>query len=70
MLRGYIAAMEGCPSYPQRPGDARSLLDLFILENTFVEIAYELENRPSWVRIPLEGLQRILATESLAAHAR
>ena len=36
--------------------DARALLNLFLLEKAFHELAYEVDNRPDWVRVPLAGL--------------
>ena len=54
-LAAYRESIAGCSSYPSREGDAKRLLDLFVLENAFYEMDYELTNRPSWVRIPLEG---------------
>jgi maltose alpha-D-glucosyltransferase/alpha-amylase len=36
--------------------EARRLLDLFMLEKAFYELRYELDNRPTWVRIPLNGI--------------
>ncbi len=35
---------------------ARGLLDLFVLEKAFYELRYELNNRPSWLPIPLRGI--------------
>jgi maltose alpha-D-glucosyltransferase/alpha-amylase len=35
---------------------ARALLDLFVLEKAFYELRYELNNRPSWLPIPLRGI--------------
>jgi len=32
------------------------LLDLFELEKAFYELSYELNNRPDWVRVPLQGI--------------
>jgi maltose alpha-D-glucosyltransferase / alpha-amylase len=40
--------------------DARRLLDLFIMEKACYELAYELDNRPDWVRVPLAGLLELL----------
>jgi maltose alpha-D-glucosyltransferase/alpha-amylase len=60
-LAGYRETIAGCPSYPTRAETARALLDLFILEKALYEMTYELANRPSWVRIPLEGIRAILA---------
>jgi maltose alpha-D-glucosyltransferase/alpha-amylase len=59
-LGGYHERIAGCPSYPSDPELAERLLELFILEKAFYEISYELANRPSWVRIPLEGIRGIL----------
>ena len=34
-------------------GTRRSeLLELFLLEKALYELAYELDNRPDWVRVP------------------
>ncbi|HET9047207.1 MAG TPA: putative maltokinase, partial [Casimicrobiaceae bacterium] len=38
----------------------RGLLDLFLLEKVLYELAYEMENRPDWVGIPLRGLVELL----------
>ncbi|MGB6535518.1 MAG: alpha-amylase, partial [Xanthobacteraceae bacterium] len=38
----------------------RALLDLFLIEKAAYEIAYEAANRPSWIGVPLAGLQRLL----------
>ena len=36
------------------------LLAVFELEKAVYELRYELDNRPSWVRIPVAGIQRLL----------
>ena len=38
------------------------LLDLFLLDKAFYELAYELESRPDWAPIPLRALERLLTT--------
>jgi maltose alpha-D-glucosyltransferase/alpha-amylase len=41
------------------PGDQRgfrALLEAYLLDKAFYELNYELENRPTWVRIPLAGI--------------
>jgi len=42
-------------------GDARLLLDLFVLEKALYELRYELNNRPGWAGIPLRGLVEMTA---------
>ena len=44
--------------------EMRGLLDLFLLEKAFHELAYEVDNRPDWVRVPLAGLLDLLNRRS------
>jgi maltose alpha-D-glucosyltransferase/alpha-amylase len=37
------------------------LLDLFLLQKAFYEIAYESANRPSWLSIPVRGVLNLQA---------
>ena len=37
------------------------LLSAFLLEKAVYEVAYELNNRPTWINIPLRGIRHILA---------
>jgi maltose alpha-D-glucosyltransferase/alpha-amylase len=67
-LTGYRETIAGSASYPADPRQAQRLLELFVLEKAFYEMSYELANRPSWVRIPLEGIRAILAPEGETAH--
>ncbi|MBK5189802.1 MAG: hypothetical protein JJD97_16280 [Gemmatimonadaceae bacterium] len=41
---------------------APALIDLFEFEKLFYELAYELNNRPTWAWIPLLGIQAMLAS--------
>jgi maltose alpha-D-glucosyltransferase/alpha-amylase len=34
----------------------RQLLDVYLLDKALYELVYELNNRPTWVRIPLAGI--------------
>jgi maltose alpha-D-glucosyltransferase / alpha-amylase len=53
-LRAYFETVRGTAS-PVDQGAAR-LLDLFLLQKAFYEIAYEYANRPSWLQIPVRGV--------------
>jgi maltose alpha-D-glucosyltransferase/alpha-amylase len=46
-----------------RPIDT-ALLDLFELEKALYELRYELNNRPDWVQVPLQGLATLLEAAS------
>jgi maltose alpha-D-glucosyltransferase/alpha-amylase len=63
-LREYLATAAGAPFLPRAPEQAQALLRLFMLGKAFYELAYELNHRPDWVRIPLRGLvaQDVTAT--------
>ena len=41
-------------SCPTEPSQRDALLQLFMLDKALYELNYELNNRPDWVRIPLE----------------
>ena len=44
--------------------ETRFLLDTFILDKALYELAYELDNRPSWVHIPLRGILDLLKADN------
>ena len=45
---------------PSDVGHTRALLRLFETEKAFYELAYELNNRPDWVWIPIRGISKLL----------
>jgi len=45
-----------------RREDAILLLRMHLLEKAIYELGYELNNRPAWVGIPLEGISKLLST--------
>lgn len=60
-MQGYKKAIQGCSSCPADPETFARLLNLFILEKGLYEVRYELANRPSWLRIPVEGILSLLS---------
>ena len=32
----------------------------FLMEKAIYEIGYEMDNRPDWIAIPLEGIEQLL----------
>ncbi|HVL32199.1 MAG TPA: putative maltokinase, partial [Actinomycetota bacterium] len=59
-LRCYLSVTAGSGLLPPSAEDLRTLLDVFLLEKAVYEAGYEANNRPTWLRIPLEGLRHIL----------
>ena len=55
-LSSYLAVAGGQAFVPDDTRERRLLLDVFVLEKALYEVAYELNNRPHWVRIPLRGI--------------
>ncbi len=39
-----------------QPAEAQLLLNAYLLEKALYELDYELNNRPTWIRIPLAGI--------------
>jgi maltose alpha-D-glucosyltransferase/alpha-amylase len=72
-LRGYFEA-SGDATYLPKGADAFSaMLEFYLLDKAIYELRYELNNRPEWVPIPLEGVRRLLETDlprSVGAGAR
>jgi maltose alpha-D-glucosyltransferase/alpha-amylase len=55
-LRGYRETMATNPSLIPAPTEAQLLLNTYLLEKALYELLYELNNRPTWVRIPISGI--------------
>lgn len=58
-LRAYFEGVAGAEILPQTPDELRVLLRAYLLNKALYELAYELNNRPDWVRIPLLGIQQL-----------
>ena len=54
-LDAYDAAARGRGLYSSFE-EVRGLLELFEMEKAFYELRYEINNRPGWVSIPLQGI--------------
>jgi maltose alpha-D-glucosyltransferase/alpha-amylase len=47
--------------WPADPQAADQMLNFFLLEKTLTEVEYELSHRPEWLRVPLNGMLRLLS---------
>ena len=60
-LRAYqLTISETNPGLVPQPTQSQLLLNAYLLEKSLYELLYELDNRPSWVRIPLAGILALL----------
>jgi maltose alpha-D-glucosyltransferase/alpha-amylase len=67
VLAAYREFMVDPRLWPVEAAEAERLLDFFLLEKASYEIEYELAHRPDWLRVPLAGMQRILAHSQKAS---
>jgi maltokinase len=59
-LEGYLGAADPA-LLPSGALAIERLLTVYELEKAVYELRYELDNRPEWVRIPVAGIQRLIA---------
>ena len=64
-LEGYLDEIARVPVrlLPASPSAFTRALSVFELDRALYEVRYELDNRPTWLGIPLRGLARLLARE-------
>jgi maltose alpha-D-glucosyltransferase/alpha-amylase len=55
-LKAYVETAADASFLPPDPENLQKLLDMFLLDKAFYELQYELNNRPAWIRIPIQGL--------------
>ncbi|HEU5116241.1 MAG TPA: putative maltokinase [Isosphaeraceae bacterium] len=59
-LKAYLDKARDARFLPQRDEDLHLLLSVFTIDKSLYELLYEMNNRPDWVRIPLQGVLAIL----------
>jgi maltose alpha-D-glucosyltransferase/alpha-amylase len=59
-VKAYLATAEGASFLPAERADRKVLLDAFLLEKAIYELGYELNNRPEWVEVPLQGVLHLV----------
>ncbi len=55
-LRAYRATIAADPNLLPPAEEAQSLFTAYLLEKALYELLYELNNRPTWLRIPIGGI--------------
>ena len=59
-LRGYFETAAKGRFVPSDKEEQKRVLHAFLLHKALYEVAYELNNRPDWVQIPLRGILSIV----------
>jgi maltose alpha-D-glucosyltransferase/alpha-amylase len=61
-LKTYLAVTAKASFLPETRDELRVLLDAYLLEKALYELGYELNSRPTWVKVPIEGILQLLET--------
>jgi len=59
-LKAYIEIIGHTPLLPRDREELEVILDALLLEKAVSEVGHELNNRPDWVQIPLQGILQLL----------
>jgi maltose alpha-D-glucosyltransferase/alpha-amylase len=59
-LKAYFETSHSASYLPATNPERQKLLDAYILEKAIYELGYELNNRPAWAAIPLQGISDLL----------
>jgi maltose alpha-D-glucosyltransferase/alpha-amylase len=59
-LNAYVRTAQGSAIIPRDPDVLARALAVFELEKAVYELGYEMNNRPDWLWVPLEGIKAIL----------
>ncbi len=59
-LHHYLTSAAGAPFLPPARDTLERLLEAYLVDKALYELQYELDNRPSWTRVPLSGLLTLL----------
>lgn len=59
-MKAYLDTVDGLSFIPKESGDLHILMQTFLLQKAVYELNYEVNNRPSWVTVPLRGIKSII----------
>jgi maltose alpha-D-glucosyltransferase/alpha-amylase len=62
-LGSYLEEARRAGFFEAAPDEVELLLDVFMLEKAVYEVGYELNNRPDWLDVPLQGILELLQAE-------
>jgi maltose alpha-D-glucosyltransferase/alpha-amylase len=59
-LRKYLEVAGEARFIPRNRAEFTLMLDVYLLDKAVYELGYELNNRPTWVRTPLDGISQLV----------
>jgi len=59
-LKGYFGVTRKSAFLPKTLVELKLILEVYLLEKAVYELGYELNNRPDWVSVPIEGILEYL----------
>ncbi len=59
-LKAYLGEASKGDFIPKAKGELQALLDIYLLEKAVYELGYELNNRPEWIMIPIQGIRELI----------
>jgi maltose alpha-D-glucosyltransferase / alpha-amylase len=60
-LSAYLETVNSATFVPKDPEALKQMLNVFLLEKAVYEVSYEINNRPDWLSIPIQGLEFTLS---------
>ena len=63
-LKAYFATAAHAAFLPKTAREIKILLDAFLIEKAIYELGYELNHRPDWVNIPIQGILQLLESNA------
>ena len=67
-LGSYLERAEGACFLPDTTQALEVLLEAFLFDKALYELDYEFNNRPDWIRVPLQGILALLGAETGGKH--
>ncbi len=64
--QAYLQAAKGASFLPSNEYELLMMMEIFLLRKAVYELGYELNNRPDWVKIPLQGILELLPEKTEA----